>query len=408
MSYDLRATAEAGVPSRSSFYVALQMQRTDAAGGAAVYAATVDAPLEWRERDVFLHVEGAGAPFAVFVEGQMAGFVADTKTPAEIRISPLMTDGKNRIQIEVGAVEDGASLETPRDRSQTPAVGKVFVYSQPRTRIEDYMVSAKPWGGGSKSGRLELEIALSNGYNFPETVSVGYDIYSPAGKLLYYDKREVELPGTGRDTVRFVPEIYGGATTLWTPAKPNLYRVMLIVWREGRIIEYVPLKAGFSDRGFGENLAIIRKASDAGKIARYGVAPGAAEAKVNADLKALKAKGVTVLRTECPQPVWFYDLCDAVGLYVIDQTGIAGRADRLDRRVGGTPVNDPRFLEACLERQRYMWARTRNHPCIVGWSMGTQAGNGYNMYKCYQLLKSLDGIHPVVYDDAAGEWNTDL
>jgi beta-galactosidase len=52
--------------------------------------------------------------------------------------------------------------------------------------------------------------------------------------------------------------------------------------------------------------------------------------------------------------------------------------------------------------------RSRNHASVVGWSLGANEGNGYNLYKTYQLLKDLTGARPVVYDGAAGEWNTDM
>jgi len=79
-----------------------------------------------------------------------------------------------------------------------------------------------------------------------------------------------------------------------------------------------------------------------------------------------------------------------------------------DRTVGGTPSNDPAFADEYLERVKAMYYRSRNFTCIVAYSLGGPSGNGYNMYKAYQWLKSVEKSRPVIYADADGEWNTDL
>ena len=61
-----------------------------------------------------------------------------------------------------------------------------------------------------------------------------------------------------------------------------------------------------------------------------------------------------------------------------------------------------------LERVRNMYYRSRNHTCIIGFALGGESGNGYNMYKAYQWLKSVEPSRPVICIDADGEWNTDL
>ncbi len=408
ISYSLRDAAEAGKRSGSPFYLPLKLTKTDATAASAAYAVTVDIPMAWRERDVFLHVEGAWSCLTLYVNDRIAGYAEDSKTPSEFLLSPLLTEGPNRITLKVGAHSGGAQLEAGHTSPDAPAsIGGAFIYSQPRTRVEDFTVHAIPWGGGNPSGRFKIEIALSNSYNYDEDISIGYDIYSPQGVLQYYDKRPMTLPGNGRDTIRFEAEIYKASQNFWSPAKPALYRCMIIVWKGSRIIEYIPFKAGFSKESFADNLAVIRD-TPAARTAVYNVAPGAAEAAVKTQLAALKKKGVTLLTPGYPQPYWFYDLCDAMGFWVLDQANINAPTGRADRRVGGTPSNDPRFADAYLERQQYMFSRVKNHPCIAGWSMGGNSGNGYCMYKSYRLLKSLEPWRPVVYRDAQGEWNTDL
>lgn len=93
---------------------------------------------------------------------------------------------------------------------------------------------------------------------------------------------------------------------------------------------------------------------------------------------------------------------------MIDQANINAPEKRDDRTTGGTPSNDPRLADEYLERVRNMYYRSRNHTCIIGFALGGESGNGYNMYKAYQWLKSVEPSRPVICIDADGEWNTDL
>ena len=79
-----------------------------------------------------------------------------------------------------------------------------------------------------------------------------------------------------------------------------------------------------------------------------------------------------------------------------------------DRRIGGTPSNDPALLGEYMDRIRGMYFRSRNHPSVAGFALGSDSGNGYNMYKAYQWLKEAEPQRFVIYLDADGEWNTDL
>ncbi|MDE5707465.1 MAG: hypothetical protein K2H69_04790, partial [Alistipes sp.] len=109
-----------------------------------------------------------------------------------------------------------------------------------------------------------------------------------------------------------------------------------------------------------------------------------------------------------PQPDWFYGLCDELGLSVIDRANIHAPEQRDNRRVGGTPSNDPAQLDEYLERVRAMYYRSRNHTCVAAYALGGEAGNGYCMYKAYRWLKDADPSRAVICVDADGEWNTDL
>ncbi len=255
---------------------------------------------------------------------------------------------------------------------------------------------------------LELAVVAQNAFNYDEPVTVGYDIYSPQGKLLDFNIREVVIPGRTTDTVRFNPFIYGTNANKWEPGakNPPLYKVMLFTRRDGAYREYMPLKIGFGKTEFADG-RITRFDKEIKLVkARYNAA---ADRKTTlAELKTLKSKGSNTVCPDYPQPAWFYELCDELGLYVIDRANINAPDRRDDRRVGGTPSNDPALADEYLERVKAMYYRSRNHTCVVAFALGGESGNGYNMYKAYEWLKSVEKSRPVIYTDADGEWNSDL
>ena len=101
-------------------------------------------------------------------------------------------------------------------------------------------------------------------------------------------------------------------------------------------------------------------------------------------------------------------MCDSLGLYVIDRANINAPERSGDRTGGGTPSNDPRLVGDYLERVKAMYYRSRNHSCVIAFALGGESGNGFNMYKAYEWLKSVEKSRPVICADADGEWNSDL
>lgn len=181
---------------------------------------------------------------------------------------------------------------------------------------------------------------------------------------------------------------------------------MLFTRRNGAYKEYMPLRVGFGETRWEEG-RLMRLGKEV--VLKQKVCNAAATPeKTLAELRRIKAEGYNTVAPQYPQPAWFYDLCDRTGLYVIDCAAIDAPEGRSDRTVGGTPSNDPALTDEYLERVKAMYYRSRNFTCVVAYSLGNPSGNGYNMYKAYRWLKSVEKARPVIYTDADGEWNTDL
>ncbi len=367
VSFDLREQAEKDNRKANQFYRELGVE------------GVLEVPVQWLDREMFVHVEGATGTLSV--NGHEAGEVRIN--PQELNITRWVTDGENTIDVPQGA--------------------RAWAYSQPKLRIEDFKVEAAADSTNYKWGLLRLTLVVANGYNFPETLNVGYDIYSPQGKLLNFDNRDVTVEGQGRDTVVFEEYIYGMPANLWTAGNPKLHKGMILAKQGKRPTEYIPFRAGFGNT-YLEDGQLMRngKAVDIKALA-YNAAgaseldPASARKSVIADIAKFKKQGFNTILTDRPQPYWFYDAADEAGIYVFDQAETFGAA------------NDPALTKDYLAAAESAFRRSRNHASVVGWSLGAAAeGNGYNLYKTYQWLKANTDDRPIIYNGADGEWNSDM
>lgn len=403
VTYSTRNAADKGNRAAERYYIDLtkhlKMQGYSEAGHLiSIYE--VEIPLLWRDRVTFLHTEGGQAERLVRVNGRVVGESRDNRAPSEFDISRFIRDGVTRIEIINPKQSDERPAEMVADH---PTVDQLFLYSQPPIRIHDVIVSAKP-DKGRKHGELKMQVVVGASVDKDDKVSVGYDIYSPEKELKYYDVREVDIHPNGLDTLHFETNIYGAMERLWSAESPKLYDVTLYVKRGGIISEYVNINVGFGTTTYA-NGEILRNGKPIDiRAAHYNTSGNAKSTE--ADLRALKKERINTLYIDYPQPYWFYDLCDRVGLYVVEQANINTDPKGGDRSRRGSLTNNPQWLGDFLERVEASYYRVRIHPSVIAWSTGGYSGSGYNMYKCYEWLKSVEPARPVVY--RGGEWNNDV
>ena len=362
-------------------------------------------PVAWSDYNVYLHLQNAFKAYDVVVNDKIVASVEEASTPTDFLLSPYLRQGENEVLLLLR-------------RSETPELNKgsqanlvkqfhgSYLFAQHRKHIYDYDARIIEKADGKGLG-LELDIAVRNDFNFEEPLLVGYDIYSPDNKLIDYSVRDFVVAGRSVDTLRIRTALGQESRYLWNAANPKLYRLTLYIKRDGKPREYVSFRLGAGSTTV-ENGQILRNGKTiAIKSARYNALTTYNEAL--ADIKALKAKGINTLLPDNPQPKWFYDICDGLGMYVIERANINPTSEPTNRKIGGTPSNNPALLGEYLARIKAMYYRTRNHSCIIAYALGgDQAGNGYNMYKAYQWLKGVEKERAVICTSADGEWNSDV
>ncbi len=359
-------------------------------------------PYAWTDGLIVIHLEAVGQAYTLRVNGAEVARSEDGFSPTEYDITPYVRQGMNHFVVELlggrlAHTQQGLKLATER------FAGSYLVGLQKRS-IADYTIRLVP-DSLRRFGVLELDIIARNAFNYEEEVNPAYDIYAPTGRLMEYSDRPIRVAGRSQDTVRLNPFIYHTNEQKWGNGKAPLYRVMLFTKRDGKMWEYMPLQIGFSDMRYEE-----------GRWYRFGEPYTLKKADCNAlatreetlaRMKELQRAGYNTLQPSYPQPHWYYDLADELGLYVIDRAAIAAPEKRDDRTIGGTPANDPSLAEEFIARVKRMYYRSRNHTSVIGFSIANPSGNGYALYKAYEWLKSVEKERPVFYEDARGEWNSD-
>lgn len=405
--YDLRHNAEARNPAASGHTIAFRPETTLVGEGplCAVMEQQTEIPYVWTDGCVYLRIENAPGAYSLWVNDREAAASDDPLTPAEFDLSPYIRQGVNNFKLLIFSDRNKLGFADPVRRKEFE--GSCLYYQNKRS-VRDFRIALVPDSLGRDFAMLDLQIVAQNMFNYDETVEVGYDIYSPQGKLLEFDIREVTVPGRSTDTVRFSPFIYHAYENKWEPSakNPPLYKVMIFTRRDGTYKEYMPLKIGFGKAEFADGRFTRFGKPLKLNISRYNAAADRKTAA--AQLQALRKQGCNTLAPDYPQPEWFYALCDELGLQVIDRANIHAPEQRGNRRVGGTPSNDPALADEYLERVKAMYYRSRNHTCVIAYALSGEAGNGYCLYKAYQWLKAADPSRPVICPDADGEWNSDL
>lgn len=403
-----------------------------------VYRRDIDIPSDWMSRDIFLHIGGAKSGLYVYVNGQEVGYSEDSKDPAEFLITPYLKAGKNVITLKIYRWSSGIWLECQDFLRVSGIERDVFIWSQPKTAINDFRVKST-LDETYKNGIFNLGIDVKNTNNADKNVTVKYELKDATGSVVTSSSKQVVVKANSVNLVSFRYTIPNVAT--WTSESPNLYSLMMTIEENGKTVEVVPFRVGFrkieiKDSGlkvnekplwlfYVNNQPIKLKGVNIHETTQNGHYLTTEQHQRNFELMRLNNIN-SVRLSHYPQDRKFYEMCDVFGLYVYDEANIEshgmyytrymddnrkGTVGHIDGTKRGTLGDNPDYRESHLSRFKNMFERNKNYPSVTIWSMGNEAGNGMNFYEGYALLKYLDKDlmqRPVCYERSLWEWNTDM
>jgi len=365
------------------------------------YRRSFDLPAEWKGQQVYFHVGSATSNLKVWVNGKYVGYSEDSKVAAEFDITKYVKPGRNLIAMQVMRWCDGSYLEDQDFWRFTGIAREVYLYARPKVHVEDFFINADlkdDFKQGVLSG--EVKIASAKG----KTIEM--ELLDPQGKLV--EQTHATMFNDGPLTFRL--ESLGNVKA-WTAETPNLYTLIMTLKQGDKVLEVINQRVGFRHieiKG-GQLLVngqpILIKGADRHELDPDGGYIVSVERMIQ-DIKIMKQLNINAVRTcHYPDDPRWYDLCDEYGLYVTAESNLESHGMGYGER---TLAKRADFEQMHLERQYGNVQSFKNHPSIIVWSLGNEAGYGPNFEKAYEWVKATDPTRPVQYEQAGQNGKTDI
>ncbi len=365
-----------------------------------------------RGKTVFLHFAAVSSAMYVWLNGEQVGYSQGSKLPAEFNITHLLQDGENILTVEIYRWCDGSYLEDQDFWRVSGIEREVFLYAVPDVHVCDFFVRGE-LQDNFKSGLLQGEVLLRNNRNqgspnITLTVELLDDIDK---KQVAVETIKTSISPETQSTIPF--SIPVPLVRLWTAETPNLYTTLISISDDmGPPIEYRATRTGFRrvDIESGQ-LRVNGKPIYIRGVNRHEHDPDTChiidEASMLHDIHLMKANNINAVRTShYPNHPRWYQLCDEHGLYVMDEANIESHGMGYDSNK--TLGNNPDWEAAHLARIQRMVERDKNHPSIILWSLGNEAGDGVNFTSAKSWLEERDSSRPIHYERAEMGKNTDI
>lgn len=356
------------------------------------YRRWIEIPAGWKGQDVFAHFGSVTSNITLYVNGQYVGYSEDSKMEAVFDITPYIKPGeKNLLAFQVFRWCDGTYLEDQDFWRLNGVARESYLYARSPERL--LTLEATPDLDASyKNGTLAIKGKVTEGVQ-----NVGLTLTSPEGRTVWTAVANISADGTFKATASL------RSPAKWTAETPSLYRLDAVVTGVKGVTEKASVNVGFRKVEIrGGQLLVNGQPVLIKGVNRHEVSPRGGylvtEEEMIRDIKIMKSLNINAVRTcHYPNDPRWYDLCDRYGLYVIDEANIESHGMGYGEK---TLAKNPAYAQAHLERNQRMVQRDFNHPSIIIWSLGNEAGFGDNFIACYEWIKAYDLSRPVHYEQA--------
>jgi beta-galactosidase len=370
------------------------------------YKRTFTVPSGWNGKEVFLQFGAVSSAFYVWVNEQLVGYSQDSKTPAEFNITRYLKKGNNTLSVEVYRWSDGSYLEDQDFFRLSGIQRSVFLHARPRTYIRDFFAIGD-LENNYKDGLLKLDAELKTTDPEAKEFTVEAAVFEDDQKI-YAETKNIKLTDN-KASVNFTKQFPG--IKKWTSETPDLYSLVLNLKDNfGNNLESVSARIGFrkveifNSQLHVNGVAILLKGTN---MHEHNDITGHVidEATILKDIRVMKSNNINAVRTShYPQQELWYDMCDKYGLFLIDEADIESHGIGYDKDV--TLADKKEWAAAHLDRMQRMVERDKNHPSVIIWSLGNEAGDGHNFLANYKWAKTRDLTRPVQYERAEKSTNT--
>lgn len=360
------------------------------------YRREINLPVDWNGKQIIAHFGSVTSNMYLWVNGRFVGYSEDSKLEAEFDLTKYLKPGKNLIAFQVFRWCDGTYLED-QDFFRLSGVGReCYLYARPKTQMADIRVTPD-LDATYTDGTLAVELFMKG------RGTVELSLLDAAGKSVA--TQTVAASGRNRTLLAV------SNPAKWSAENPYLYTLLATLKEGNKVLEAIPVKVGFRKIELKNAQILVNGAPVLFKGAnRHEIEPAGGyvvtrETMIR-DIKVMKELNINAVRTcHYPDHNTWYDLCDEYGIYVVAEANVESHGMGYGEQ---TLAKNPAFALAHLERNQRNVQRGFNHPSIIFWSLGNEAGYGPNFDACYQWIKAEDPSRAVQCEQAGLNGMTDI
>ena len=395
------------------------------------YRNSFTVPKEWKDKEVFICLESVSSAFYLWINGKMVGYSQGSMEPTEFNITKYLNDNdnddqpNNQIALKVFKYSDGSYLED-QDMWRLAGIHRnIYLYDTPKLHIRDFGVRTI-LDADYKNATLVVhpELSVADGCNInPDNCFVRAELFDATGKMvldsaLTHNVAEIlnldhkakimndRNPQRGYSKWGWLSAKIKNPK-LWTAETPNLYKLRLSLYENDEVLEKYETNVGFRSIEIKDGSLLINgKPIRLRGVNRHEMDPRTgkvmSEERMLRDIRLMKQANINAVRTShYPNTTRWYELCDSLGLYVMDE------ADIEEHGLRGLLASDPSWTNAFMDRTQRMVIRDRNHPSVILWSLGNESGWGVNFAATSAWIHEYDPTRFVHYEGAQGADNID-
>lgn len=361
------------------------------------YRKEIVVPADWSGKDIIAHFGSVTSNMYLWVNGKFVGYSEDSKLEAEFDITRYLKPGqKNLIAFQVFRWCDGTYLED-QDFFRYSGVGRdCYLYTRNKNRIDDIRVTPD-LDNEYKNGKLDITLKMK-GNN-----SVTLELLDAKSNVM--SSKEVKGSGDVSTTLEIENP------NKWSAETPYLYTLRASVKKGGNITEVVPVKVGFRKIEIKNAQVLVNGQPVLFKGAnRHEMDPDGgyvvSRERMLQDIQIMKKFNINAVRTcHYPDDAYWYELCDKYGIYMVAEANIESHGMGYGE---STLAKVDSYAKAHMERNQRNVQRNFNHPSVIFWSLGNEAGYGPNFEAAYDWVKAEDSSRPVQYERAGRDGKTDI
>lgn len=372
------------------------------------YKRTFTVPDQWKGMDVFIDFDGVDSFFYLWINGQYVGFSKNSRNAARFNISDYLKPGENHVAVEVYRNSDGSYFEAQDMFRLSGIFRTVALEAKPRTHVRDFKVTPGFADAVKETGVLNIESDIVKESDKVRNLTIDWHLYK---NRLYSDEVEyvASFKGEGASC-----RLECGKVEKWSAEAPHRYTLVgEIKAKNGKVLDVFSTIVGFRDVEIKDTKAEDDEFGIAGRyfyingkpvklrgVNRHETSPELGHAigrdVMEKDIMMMKRANVNHVRnSHYPDDPYWYWLCDKYGIYLMDEANIESHPYYYNKE---SLSHVPEFKDVHIARMMEMMKSNYNHPSIVIWSMGNEAGPGVNFAFTYVEAKAFDAMRPVQYE----------